>query len=367
MVGRLAVPFTTPPCRGCPCRGASRIAGQAATERVDIVVAEDQRRGETHRVRSRRIDDEPVRPGSRHDGRGVACDVEPDQQPPPACPRDARVVGQAGEHPLAEVGHAVEQVLLLDRVENRERGGTRDRVATERRAVVATLQRCGADPRARQAPIGMPPPRPFARVMTSGTMCRDRARTMRRSGRCRLEPRRARVAHRASRCPRRQRGTRRRRYDAGLAEGWLEEDGSRRVVHRGGQRIGVAVRHECHVARTAQTARGWRPCRLVRAHRACDRGTIVPLPPGASAVGAPADLIAASLASPRSWQRNLAACLSASDLRAAGREPFGQEIWGCDVEVRGVRELRPVARRPRQRAGCACPSEETAMPPSRSR
>ena len=81
-----------------------------------------------------------MRPGRRHDGRRVDGDVEPDQQPSPARPRDARVVGEAGEEPLAEVGDAGEQAVVLDRVEDGQGGGAGDRVATERGAVVAGLQ-----------------------------------------------------------------------------------------------------------------------------------------------------------------------------------------------------------------------------------
>ena len=81
-------------------------------------------------------------------------------------------------------------------------------------------------PRPMQAPIGRPPPRPLASVMTSGTTpsawCR---RTTRRCGRCRSGPRRAPAARRAAVRPRGPpQVAGRGRDDAALALDRLEDD-----------------------------------------------------------------------------------------------------------------------------------------------
>ena len=60
---------------------------------------------------------------------------------------------------------------VVDGVEHGERGGGAHRVAGEGRPVLAGLQQRARPRRCRSsAPIGMPPPRPLARVITSGTM-----------------------------------------------------------------------------------------------------------------------------------------------------------------------------------------------------
>ena len=65
--------------------------------------------------------------------------------------------------------HAAEQPVPLDGVEHRERGSARDRVTAERAAVIAPLSTVPNRPMPMHAPIGRPPPSPFASVITSGS------------------------------------------------------------------------------------------------------------------------------------------------------------------------------------------------------
>ena len=106
-------------------------------------------------------------------------------------------VAQAG----ADGADVAEQVVPLDGVQDGQARGARDRVAAVRRAR-AGRRRAARRPRAfmaMAAPIGMPPPRPLATVMTSGpTPCRWWANQA-PCGRCRSAPRRARAGCRGPR------------------------------------------------------------------------------------------------------------------------------------------------------------------------
>ena len=202
----------------------------------------------------------------------------PDQQPAAAYGGDARVVGEArrgagSPRPVARSSRPSSSIVS----------------STARAAAQATglppnvvpwwpgWSRSPAPPSPMQAPIGMPPPSPLARVTTSGATsgsaaAREPGPGPADAGLHLVEP---------------QQGAVLARDPAGVgevADGWLDDAGlaldrlehhRRRLVGDGrGQRRGVAVRHEGDVARAAaRTARGRPPWRSARARPWCARGT----------------------------------------------------------------------------------------------
>ena len=149
------------------CHGASvgvvedpRPGGQ---ERVDVIVADDQGRSEADTVGSRVVHDEAV--GERRGGdlgRERTRQVQADEQAPSTDLGHALVGGQPGPETLAHRGGVLEQTVLLDGVEDGERGGAGHRVPAEGGAVVAGLQQggrlaerdAGADRDAAAQPLG---------------------------------------------------------------------------------------------------------------------------------------------------------------------------------------------------------------------
>src|SRR5699024_11815548 len=73
-------------------------------------------------------------------GRTVARELEPEQQSLARDLSDPVDPGQLGLQPVADFGHLVEEVLLLDGLEHGESGRAGDRVAAEGRAELAGLE-----------------------------------------------------------------------------------------------------------------------------------------------------------------------------------------------------------------------------------
>ena len=123
-------------------RAAAEDGGQRVEEAAQLLVGDDERRREPDRRRGDGVDDEAGLPGRGHDRRGrYAVELDRAQQSSPAGAGDAvdrHVVEQRAD--LADVG---QQVVALDRVEHGETRRAGERVAAERRAVLARHQQSG--------------------------------------------------------------------------------------------------------------------------------------------------------------------------------------------------------------------------------
>ena len=177
---------------------------------------------------------------------------------PRRAPREQRVVERldAVGEPGADLGDVREQAVGLDRVEHGERRGAGDRVAAERRAVLARARTAGrAAPKPTQAPMRQPAAEALGERDDVG---QDAVAPVANHSPVRPMPvctsSRTSSAPVASQISRRPRGSPGGADDAALALHRLEHDrgASRR---RPPQRRDVAVRHEAHVggaaARTA--------------------------------------------------------------------------------------------------------------------
>ena len=147
--------------------------GQDAHGLIDITLVDDQWRHQADHPVADGVDQEPVverlkleRLGDvlvQQEGLHQACSPGPGDRPEvPGEVREAMVQVGAG------LGHAGQQVLTLDRVEDGQRGGAGQWVAPKVEPWSPTSKTSARWP-AMHAPIGTPPPRPLARVTTSGT------------------------------------------------------------------------------------------------------------------------------------------------------------------------------------------------------
>ena len=148
-----------------------RMAGRAATNSSASAWVRIERRGEPHRVRLDGVDEEARLPGGGVDvGRLVLGEDGGEPEAAAADAREQRVVDRldAVGQRLADRLDVLEQVVASRscrgrRGRRRRRSGCRRRWSRGRRR-----ERGGASPKPTQAPIGRPPPRPLASVITSG-------------------------------------------------------------------------------------------------------------------------------------------------------------------------------------------------------
>ena len=180
---------------------------------------------------------------------------------------------------LAQGRDVVEQTVLGDGAQHRE--CRRRRRSGCRRTWCRAGQAATVPQRRRRrctAPIGRPPPRPLARVITSGRDARLlEGEPAAECGRCRSAPRRAPAAHR--RCGDVAGGLQvavRRGHHTTLAEDGLEEHGGRLAVHCGLQRRGVAERNVRHAGQQRLERRALRLLagERKRAHGAAVEGAV---------------------------------------------------------------------------------------------
>src|SRR5699024_2017176 len=178
-------------CHGDPSRvrvsSAGDEAGQGSDERGEFLGGDGQRWGQAQTPGRDGVDDEPglERAGGHglrirdlavaralsigSAGRTVARELEPEQQSLARDLPDPVDLGQLGLQPVADLRDVGEHVVLLDGLEHGESGRTGQGVAAEGRAVLTGLEQLVfASPTVMVAPIGMPPPSPFAEVMMSG-------------------------------------------------------------------------------------------------------------------------------------------------------------------------------------------------------
>ena len=124
----------------------------------------------------RGVDQQPALQAVGDDRRGVDRQLEADHHA-----LDADVADQVGQlgaqrlevaaEPLADRPAALEQAVLLDRLDRRQPGPAGDRVAAERAGVRARLERLGDLRLWRSArPAATPPARALAQVRTSGSI-----------------------------------------------------------------------------------------------------------------------------------------------------------------------------------------------------
>ena len=142
----------------------------AATARSASSTVEHERRAEPQRRRRHGVHEHVllVQQPARDARRVAARELDREQQPEAA---HARHAGHAGE-PLAQVRAdplgVAEQVLGLDRVEHRQRGGRDRRRGAERRGVLARREPVLERPRHERADRDAATPSPFASVTASG-------------------------------------------------------------------------------------------------------------------------------------------------------------------------------------------------------
>ena len=261
-------------------------------------------------------------------------------------------------------GGVLEQAVLLDGVEDGERGGAGDRVAAEGGAVVAGLQQGRRrSPSATQAPIGMPPPRPLARVTTSASAT-GRGEPLAGAADAGLhlvEPEQRAVV--AGDLAGRRRGSGGRDDHARLALDGFEDDGCRLVGDGLGERGLVAVRHEGDVA--GQRLEGRAVRLLGRSARATPMVRPWKEPSAATRCVRPVrrvSLKAASLASVPELVKNTRPSAATSESSRSASSTWGALVKKFETWPR-VASCSVTAA---TSAGWAWPSALTAMPPSRS-